>query len=439
MTLLPRTLFQRNLLLIVALILVGQLGSAWLFRTLVTLPRTTLVTESTVRELQALEQGLGGLPADQRVAFVERFNAQVQQAIDRSESRADDDEARWRATRLQRVFLDQLNERWARTGRTLNWRHPGGHIIQVRLDIDQQAYWVTLPGLPPTPVFNGAWLAASAATALLAIIGAWLIQRRINRPLNALVQASAALGRGERPAPLPVDAPSTPREIASVSQAFNDMVASLAQSERERALMLAGLSHDLRTPLAKMRLATEMLDGRAEAELLATVNRNIDAMDGLLGRFLDFMHSSQGEREPLVEADLNALVHEALALCPLDDVQLQLGPLPLRALRPQGVVRLVLNLVVNAQRHGAPPIEVATGDDHGLLWLEVRDRGPGIDPARVDALKQPFARGDAARSGPSGAGLGLAIAERVAKAHGARLELLPRDGGGLVARVTWPA
>lgn len=436
---LPRTLFQRNLLLIVALILVGQLGSAWLFRTLVTLPRTTLVTESTVRELQALEQGLGSLPVEQRAAFVEHFNAQVQQAIDRSESRAGDDEARWRSTRLQRVFLDQLNERWTRTGRTLNWRHPGGHIIQVRLDIDHQPYWVTLSSLPPTPVFNGAWLAATAATALLAIVGAWLIQRRINRPLNALVQASAALGRGERPEPLPVDPPRTPREIASVSQAFNDMVASLAQSERERALMLAGLSHDLRTPLAKMRLATEMLDGRAEAELLATVNRNIDAMDGLLSRFLDFMRSSQGEREPLVEVDLNALVHEALALCPHDNVQLQLNPLPLRAMRPQGVVRLVLNLVVNAQRHGAPPIEVATGEDQGAQWLEVCDRGPGIDAAHVESLKQPFARGDQARGGPSGAGLGLAIADRVARAHGARFDLLPREGGGLIARVTWPA
>ena len=101
-------------------------------------------------------------------------------------------------------------------------------------------------------------------------------------------------------------------------------------------------------------------------------------------------------------------------------------------------MRLVLNLVVNAQHHGAPPVEVATGEDGGALWLEVRDRGPGIDPARVDALKEPFARGDQARGGPSGAGLGLAIVDRVAKAHGARFELLPRAGGGLVARIEWP-
>jgi two-component system osmolarity sensor histidine kinase EnvZ len=102
------------------------------------------------------------------------------------------------------------------------------------------------------------------------------------------------------------------------------------------------------------------------------------------------------------------------------------------------VERLVLNLVVNAQRHGRPPIELATGHDGTGLWLEVRDRGPGIDPATAESLKEPFARGDRARGGPAGAGLGLAIVDRVARAHGARFELLPREGGGLVARVAWP-
>lgn len=437
MRLLPRSLFRRNLLLIVALILVGQLGSAWIFRTLVTLPRTTLMAESTVRELLAIEGGLAGLPPEQRMAFADRFNRGVQQAADRTEGPVDDDEHSWRATRLQRVFLDQLAERWARTGRTLAWRHPGGHVVQVRLDVGQQPYWISLPGLPPAPVFGGAWMVATAATALLAFFGAWLIQRRINRPLNELVLASVALGRGERPQPLPADHPGTPREIASVSRAFNEMVASLAQSERERTLMLAGLSHDLRTPLAKMRLATEMLDGRAEAALLDTVNRNIDAMDGLLDRFLDYVRSNEGEREPATDADLNDLVQEALTLCPYDGVQLKLGNVCPRPLRRQGVVRLVLNLVVNAQRHGAAPIEVATGEDARALWLEVRDRGPGIDPVQVESLKQPFRRGDQSRGGPSGAGLGLAIVERVAKAHGARFDLLPRDGGGLVARVAW--
>jgi two-component system, OmpR family, osmolarity sensor histidine kinase EnvZ len=160
-------------------------------------------------------------------------------------------------------------------------------------------------------------------------------------------------------------------------------------------------------------------------------------MDGLLNRFLDYVRSSEGEREPFAEADLNALVREALTLCPDAGVQMRLGTVRRLPLRHQGIVRLVLNLVVNAQRHGAPPIEVATGEDPRQLWLEVRDRGPGIEPAQAETLKQPFRRGDQARGGPSGAGLGLAIVDRVAKAHGARLELLPREGGGLVARVSW--
>ena len=141
-----------------------------------------------------------------------------------------------------------------------------------------------------------------------------------------------------------------------------------------------------------------------------------------------------------MEVALDELVRDALLLCPDHGVQPRLQRLAPRPLRPQAVARLVLNLVVNAQRHGAPPVEVATGEQRDIsIWLEVRDRGPGIAPDRVDMLKQPFLRGESTRDGPAGAGLGLAIVDRVAQAQGARFELLPRDGGGLVARVTWPA
>ncbi|HJV95754.1 MAG TPA: ATP-binding protein, partial [Albitalea sp.] len=297
-----------------------------------------------------------------------------------------------------------------------------------------------VPGLVPGREFPWSWAAGSAATVLLAALGAWLIQRRINRPLNALVQAARALGQGARPPTLSERGPS---EIATVAHGFNEMVASIAHNEQERALMLAGLSHDLRTPLAKMRLASEMLSG--DPELLDTLNRNIDAMDGLLTQFLAFTRATQAgswDHEPLVEADLNQLARDALALCALDarggEVALRAGTLPRLPVRAQALRRLILNLVVNAQRHGAPPIEVATGSDAGGVWLEVRDRGPGIAPERAEALKQPFVRGDDARGGPAGAGLGLAIVERIARDHGARFELLARDGGGLTARVSWP-
>jgi two-component system osmolarity sensor histidine kinase EnvZ len=270
-----------------------------------------------------------------------------------------------------------------------------------------------------------------------------LIQRRINRPLNELVQAAQALGRGERPPALCEDGPS---EIATVAHGFNEMVAALAHNERERALMLAGLSHDLRTPLAKMRLATEMLSGRGDADLLGSLNRNVEAMDHLLNQFLDFTRASQAgnwDQESPTTTDLNALVSDALALCAPDQaaqnrIVVHAGAIPPLALRAQAVRRMILNLVVNAQRHGAPPIEVRTSAANGWVWLDVLDRGPGIPAERIESLKQPFARGDDARGGPAGAGLGLSIVERIARDHGARFELLPRVGGGLAARVGLP-
>ncbi len=431
----PRSLFYRNLLLFAGLMLLGQLATALLFRQLVIKPRVESTARAVAQELQALADGLAGLPAEQRAGFVSRFNS-----AHAANAESPDGTLPPRLTRLERHFLDQvrteLAPRPAAGGQVPAWHWGPGPRLEMTLHVDGRPYAVAMPGLRSPREFTGAWAAASGATALLAILGTWLIQRRLNRPLAALVSAAQALSRGERPPPLAEDGPD---EIATVSRSFNDMAAGLARTEQDRALMLAGVSHDLRTPLAKMRLATEMLQGRADAELLATLDGNIEGMDRLLAQFLAFTRAGQGADEALVDADLNAVVRQALALCSDDGIALALGVVRPRPLPAQAVGRLLMNLVTNAQRHGAPPVEVATGEDAAGLWLEVRDRGPGIAADQVEALKKPFARGEAARSGPAGAGLGLAIVERIAQAHGARFELRSRPGGGLVARVAWPA
>ncbi len=436
MSLWPRTLFSRNLLLMGVLILVGQLVSAWLFRELVMRPRLQLTADAAVRNFEALEAGLQSLAPAQRQQFVDHFNAHADASAPSSTGT--------RLTRFERTYLQLVSERLAARGSRITWQRDADHSRTLTLVLDGQRYRLNQPSPLPAREFPWTWSVGSAVTCLLAGLGAWLIQRRLNRPLNALVRAAQALGRGERPPALQVAGPS---EIATVAHGFNEMVASLAHHERERTLMLAGLSHDLRTPLAKMRLATEMLSGRGDAELLVSLNRNIEAMDHLLTQFLDFTRASLNgswDQEPLAPADLNALVREALALCTPDSPEadphlvVQAGAIPLVMLRAQAVRRLILNLVVNARRHGAPPVEVVTQGSEGWVWLEVWDRGPGIAPERAEALKQPFVRGDGARGGPAGAGLGLSIVERIARDHGARFELLPRPGGGLVARVGWP-
>lgn len=431
----PRSLFHRNLLLIVALILLGQVANAVLYRQWVLKPRLANAADAMALNLQALQHSLAALPPPQRETFVEAFNARV---LQEAEAAGEKDAAGDGLSRLQRAFLAGVASRLAEGGASAPWSLGPNRTVRMRIGLDEKTYWVSLPGLRPAAEFSGAWIAASAASALLAMLGAWLIQRRLNRPLGWLVAAASALGRGERPQMLTAAQPDAPSEIATVSKAFDEMVTSLDRSEQERALMLAGLSHDLRTPLAKMRLATEMMQGRAEPELLASLERNIGGMDRLLSQFLDFTRASQATPEPRVEAELSSLVRDALSLCSPEGVTASLGPTPARALPAQSVARIVINLVTNAQRHGRAPIEVACGGDVASQWLEVRDSGPGIAPHRIEALKQPFARGDEARGGPAGSGLGLAIVDRLARAQGAVFELVPREGGGLVARVRWP-
>lgn len=422
------TLFGRNLWLIVCLIVVGQLVNALAYRELVAKPRLHQSVEAAARSLQAVAEGLRLLPEDQRAGFVARFNARA--ASGPAEARPE------RPSLMERAFLAELAEQLGVAPGGLEWRREAGGLLGVHT----QGYWLVVPSVQPAQHFARTWVIASIVSGLLALLGAWLIQRRINRPLQRLVEAARAVGAGQRRLVLPTDGPA---ETAALARGFNDMAEALARDEEERLLMLAGLSHDLRTPLAKIRLASELLRdaGQGDPELLDTLDRSLHGLDGLLTQFLDYARAAHpAEQElPALDIELREFLAETVAMAPgLPQPLLVDGPAVQRRARPQALRRLVLNLIVNAQNHGAPPIELACGEDaNGAAWIEVRDRGPGIAPGRVDELKRPFQRGDAARGGKPGSGLGLAIVERIARAEGARLSLLPREGGGLVARVSW--
>lgn len=427
----PRTLFGRNLWLIVALIVVGQLINALAYGQLVARPHLKQSAEATARSLQAVAEGLSLLPEAERAGFVARFNARAGGA---RPLRAPE-----RLSLMERGFLAELAAQLALAPEALAWRREPGGLLAVRM----QAFWLVLPSVQPAHQFARTWLIASGVSGLLALLGAWLIQRRINRPLARLVDAAQAVGAGQRRLLLPTDGPA---ETAALAHGFNEMAAALARDEEERLLMLAGLSHDLRTPLAKIRLASELLRdsmaaGQSDPALLDTLDRSLHGLDGLLTQFLDYARAAHPaeQEQPAVEVGLREFLAETLALAPgLPQPTLAAGHAVTRRTRPQALRRLVLNLIVNAQTHGAPPIELACGRSEGVVWIEVRDRGPGMAPERVETLKRPFQRGDVARGGKPGSGLGLAIVERIARAEGARLSLLPRDGGGLVARISWP-
>ena len=203
--------------------------------------------------------------------------------------------------------------------------------------------------------------------------------------------------------------------------------------ERERAMVLAGISHDLRTPLSRLRLALEM--SGAESGESAAMIEDIGEIDAIIGQFLDF---ARGESEEKAPEDLDALVHELAEHYQRlqKDVRVRTEGQNKFSFARMALRRAIGNLIDNALRYAGEPVEVELAKTPKAVVIEVRDRGPGIPAGEAERLKRPFTRLHAARSGAAGAGLGLAIVERIARAHNGTLELLPREGGGLVARLT---
>ncbi len=300
----------------------------------------------------------------------------------------------------------------------------------VSFFIDEDEFWVMLPQERFDPEIGLGWLGWGAALLALALLGASLIAATLSRSLRALAGAARRVGHGETPAPL---AESGPRELATVSAAFNRMARDLEALERERAMVLAGISHDVRTPLSRLRLALEM--SGADAAAAQGMSADIDEMDQVIGQFLEF---ARGENEAKTVDDLTALLAEVgehyakLGKAVKVNTE-QLAPF---AFARMALRRAVGNLIDNALRYAGEPVEVAARSEGATVIIEVLDRGPGIPAGEAERLKQPFTRLDPARSGRGGAGLGLAIVERVARAHGGRLELVPRPGGGLAARLS---
>ncbi|HEX5092264.1 MAG TPA: ATP-binding protein [Burkholderiales bacterium] len=303
----------------------------------------------------------------------------------------------------------------------------------VSFFIDEDEFWVMLPRERFEPQLGLGWVGWGAALLALALLGASLIAASLSRPLRALAGAAQRLGRGEHPAPLPEQGP---RELATVSAAFNRMASDLDALERERAMVLAGISHDVRTPLSRLRLALEM--SGADAATAQGMGADIEEMDQVIGQFLEFARGEPEARErqeaaPLLEEIRDHYAKLGRRVAVVDE---GVGAF---AFARMALRRALGNLIDNALRYAGDPVEVRAARDRHQVVLEVLDRGPGVPPAEAERLKRPFTRLDEARGGHGGAGLGLAIVDRVARAHGGRLELAPRPGGGLAARLVLEA
>ncbi|MEO8937176.1 MAG: ATP-binding protein [Burkholderiaceae bacterium] len=342
-----------------------------------------------------------------------------------------------RDTASNMLMLDYVRARLGQGTRMVRAVN-GREGLWVSFSIEDDDYWVAFERDRLEVVGGLQWIGWGAVALGLSLVGAVAMSRLINLPLKRLATAAVVIGQGGRPAPLPEKGP---REIRDANASFNGMVDDLARIEADRVLLLAGISHDLRTPLTRLRLEAELSISDPEAR--DAIQADVEQIDSIINQFLDYARPLESQHA-FEEVDLTALVAEAIAGIASDEritIESDLQPTePIRA-HPIEIRRVLFNLIENARRYGATP-----GTGHVTLTIrtvdqpprvEVADRGAGIPPDAIKRLKQPFTRLDTARGQANGAGLGLAIVDRIAQRHRARFDLADREGGGLVATLTF--
>lgn len=300
----------------------------------------------------------------------------------------------------------------------------------VRLDDGQ---WATVS--PPSGLWSP-WhtriLLTFLASLVLLLPLAWFMARRLTRPIRLFAQAAERLGSDPHAPPLDETGPT---EVRDAAQAFNDMQTKLTRYVEGRTQMVASIAHDLRTPLTRLRFRAE----QADPEIRDRMAADIEQMDGMISQALAFVRG-ETMRETPVALDLSALV--ASVVHDLNEVGADASVETTPAVRVMGeslnLRRAVGNLVENAIKF-AGSAQVAVTTEPGLAVVTVSDSGPGLPADELEAVFEPFHRGEKSRNRETGgAGLGLAVARGVARAHGGDVVLSNREGGGLVARLTLP-
>ena len=298
--------------------------------------------------------------------------------------------------------------------------------LWVGFKMGDDTYWLQLDPQRLTTVSSNTWLVWLASATVLSLAGAAVIARLINRPLQHLSFATTKLRDGDFAASH-LDEQVATAEIRQVNAGFNRMAKQLAQIEHDRALMLAGISHDLRTPLARLRLEAEMSvpDPQSRADMVA----DIAQVDGIIDKFLDYARPGPAPAETIAVAEVVEAAVNGVASQPGIELKVVMAPDLMALADPVDLLRVLNNLLENARRYGKTPgqehaeVSLSVSAQGAWVCLRVADHGPGANATTLARMTQPFFRGDAARSQASGAGLGLAVVEKMVHRMGGEFEL----------------
>ncbi|MFZ2218320.1 MAG: ATP-binding protein [Rhodoferax sp.] len=310
--------------------------------------------------------------------------------------------------------------------------------LGVGFTIDGDGYWMRVDRARFDPTISANWTLWLLAAVALSLMGAALIAGLINRPLKQLSFAASRVRDGDFDASRLDETVST-SEVRAVNVGFNRMTQKLAKIEHDRALMLAGISHDLRTPLARLRLETELSVKDVEAR--DHMAADIEQLDAIINKFLDYVRPGN---VALSAVSLRDVVETCIySVKGRTDMQfnLDLSPDLIVMADPVELGRVISNLLENARRYGKTvhtgiaQVDINAKAQEGWVLMRVRDHGPGVSPEQLADLTTPFYRGEAARTEANGTGLGLAIVENVLGRMGGAFLLSNASTGGLAANL----
>jgi two-component system osmolarity sensor histidine kinase EnvZ len=310
--------------------------------------------------------------------------------------------------------------------------------LWISFEMDGDPYWFRTDLERFSSGGGTTWVIWLLVAAALSLTGAAFIARLVNRPLKALSFAASRVREGNFSASR-LDESVHTSEIRDVNIGFNRMAQQLAKLDQDRALMLAGISHDLRTPLARLRLEAEM--SVTDPDALAHMAADVAQLDAIIDKFLDY---ARPDRVALEAVPLQEMVDSCTRpFRDLPDAQVkQHIEAGLRVLAdPVELGRILSNLLENARKYGKSEetgiarIEVSAVAREKWVYIKVRDHGIGVAPDQIINLTQPFFRGEAARTAANGAGLGLAIVDKTIQRMGGAFALNNSTTGGLSANI----
>ncbi len=440
MKFIPNTLLARFLILIATVLIISQVVSIRIFDYYERGPRAEAIAQEIETVVNFTRASLISSREDKRLALLSELSTKGDIRI--YPAYYFEDIEPFNPNTFLEVVANKIKKRLGEKTIVIT-NHYGIPGLWVSFSIDQDEFWLVMP-TPGDRPFPWHWIGWGIVVAGLSIIAAFLTATRINRPLNLLIKATEQLKKGEFPEKLPLDSVT---EFKTMSQTFNEMAESLSKVDLERKVLLAGVSHDIRTPLTRLRIAIEMLSKNVSNKLQESMEEDISEIDKILSQFIDYVRGF--DKEEKMTTNLNdffdhlknqhkILNRNIILICNLKvPIFYDVKPISFR--------RLFDNLINNAFSYSQGEVLITIKKNKESISITVLDEGPGIPPEHINRLLKPFERFDTLEidktrnpGNREGCGLGLAIVDKITKAHNGKLTISNRPNKGLEVKITLP-